>query len=67
MDVKEIFFIRSISCLSVVLIHSIAVITMNSQPMPTIESILMFSTPSFIFLSEFLLAYSYPNGTPKGF
>lgn len=27
----------------------------------------MFSTPAFIFISEFLLARSYPDGVPDGF
>ncbi|MED3729310.1 acyltransferase family protein [Priestia filamentosa] len=70
MSVKEIFFIRCISCLSVVLIHAIALVNMNGNVIPIdipIETLLMFSTPSFVFISEFLLAYSYPEGTPKGF
>lgn len=66
MQIKEIFFIRCISCLSVVLIHAIAIQSMPNES-SALVSLLMFSTPSFIFISEFLLAHSYPNGTPKGF
>jgi membrane-bound acyltransferase YfiQ involved in biofilm formation len=65
MQVKEIFFIRCISCLSVVMIHVLG-ITMHSTS-SMLMMLLMFSTPAFIFISEFLLSYSYPNGTPKGF
>ena len=31
------------------------------------RTLLMFSTPAFIFISEFLLARSYPKGVPAGF
>jgi len=66
MQIKEIFFILCISCLSVVLIHAIAILS-SPHSSSILVALLMFSTPSFIFISEFLLAHSYPNGTPKGF
>ncbi|WP_268440032.1 acyltransferase family protein [Bacillus altitudinis] len=66
MQIKEIFFIRCISCLSVVLIHAIAILS-SPHSSSILVALLMFSTPSFIFISEFLLAHAYPNGTPKGF
>lgn len=65
MQVKEIFFIRCISCLSVVMIHVLG-ITMHSTS-SMLMTLLMFSTPAFIFISEFLLSYSYPNGHQKVF
>ncbi|WP_345807601.1 acyltransferase family protein [Bacillus pumilus] len=65
MQIKEIYFIRSISCICVMLIHAIGILfESNSSPY---SIFLMFSTPSFIFISEFLIAHSYPNGIPKGF
>ncbi|MBU8695207.1 acyltransferase family protein [Bacillus pumilus] len=66
MQIKEVFFIRCISCLSVVLIHAIAILS-SPQQSSIFTALLMFSTPSFIFISEFLLAHAYPDGTPKGF
>ncbi|MFB8734669.1 hypothetical protein ACEQPO_14485 [Bacillus sp. SL00103] len=52
--------------MSVVLIHAIAILS-SPQQSSIFTALLMFSTPSFIFISEFLLAHAYPNGTPKGF
>ncbi|MCY7517893.1 acyltransferase, partial [Bacillus safensis] len=53
MQIKEIFFIRCISCLSVVLIHAIAILS-SPHSSSILVALLMFSTPSFIFISEFL-------------
>lgn len=74
-QVKEIFVIRCISCLSVVLLHTISMVLffrgdMLSDTVRVVESfrtLLMFSTPAFIFISEFLLAHAYPGGVPQGF
>jgi len=73
--VNEIFVIRAIACVSVVLIHSLtssikhvddgSLIDQNLISTSTL--LLMFATPTFIFLSEFLLSISYPNELPKGF
>ncbi|MBU8881144.1 acyltransferase family protein [Bacillus sp. FJAT-29790] len=72
--VKEIYFIRVIACLSVVMIHAITMVTVNFElPLKTItfyriiQMLLLFATPIFILISEFLLAYSYPDHIPKGF
>ncbi|WP_010095157.1 acyltransferase family protein [Ornithinibacillus scapharcae] len=72
--INEVFFIRAIATLSVVLVHSITV-TVNSYQLPAltvdifrgIQMTLMFATPTFILISEILAAYSYPEKTPKGF
>ncbi|MGE8080447.1 acyltransferase family protein [Peribacillus loiseleuriae] len=72
--VKEMYYIRVIACLSVVMIHAITMVTGNFE-LPektiafyrTIQMLLLFATPIFILISEFLLAYSYPNQVPKGF
>ncbi|MDO8224170.1 acyltransferase family protein [Bacillus cabrialesii] len=75
MQIKEIFVIRCISCLSVVLLHIISMVLMLqaealaniSHTVDSFRTLLMFSTPAFIFISEFLLARSYPDGVPNGF
>ncbi|PZD95048.1 acyltransferase [Paenibacillus sambharensis] len=75
MPIKEIFVIRCISCLSVVLLHVLSLVLMLhaeqlagiSHTIDSFRTLLMFSTPAFIFISEFLLARSYPGGVPKGF
>ncbi|MGG0052007.1 acyltransferase family protein [Bacillus atrophaeus] len=75
MQIKEIFVIRCISCLSVVLLHIISMVLILqaealadiSHTVDSYRTLLMFSTPAFIFISEFLLARSYPAGVPKGF
>ncbi|MFT0803094.1 acyltransferase family protein [Bacillus swezeyi] len=75
MQVKEIFVIRCISCLSVVLLHAISMVLvirgeLLGDAVRVIESfrtLLMFSTPAFIFISEFLLAHAYSGGVPEGF
>jgi probable poly-beta-1,6-N-acetyl-D-glucosamine export protein len=68
------FFIRAIACISVVLVHSITVTVMKyNLPQLTIDifrsvqMVLMFATPTFILISELLVANAYPDKTPKGF
>ncbi|MDA1476916.1 acyltransferase family protein [Bacillus changyiensis] len=75
MQVKEIFLMRCASCLSVVLLHTISMvilITGESQGdvvriVEAFRTLLMFSTPAFIFISEFLLSHAYPSDVPQGF
>ncbi|MFC4735758.1 acyltransferase family protein [Bacillus daqingensis] len=69
--IKEIFVLRSIGCLSIVLLHSIfiGIDSMTIREMgelsaiffDSIQMILYYGTPMFIFISEFLIAYSYRN------
>lgn len=74
--IPEIFFIRSIACLCVVLVHSFTKVVQIHGPslsnehellLMTVRLIFTFGTPIFIFLSEFLLAYSYSNNVPDNF
>lgn len=75
MQIKEIFVIRRLSCLSVVLLHVVSMVLMIQEEslasaahtVDAFRTLLMFSTPAFIFISEFLLARSYPGGVPAGF
>ncbi len=73
---KEVYLLRSISCLNVVLVHGITrtVELYGSQLTSSYSNTLMslrlmatFGTPIFIFLAEFLLAYSYRQEVPKKF
>ncbi|SDC02089.1 Membrane-bound acyltransferase YfiQ, involved in biofilm formation [Paenibacillus sp. UNCCL117] len=74
-QVNEIFLLRSLACLAIVFLHAITFSKYDSLELPAamaqlLESgqmLLMFGTPMFIFISEFLLSYSYPNRLPSGF
>lgn len=69
--IKEIFVLRSIGCLSIVFLHSIhiALTTVPIREMgelaaitfDSVQMILYYGTPMFIFISEFLISYSYRN------
>ncbi|RBP03135.1 acyltransferase family protein [Rossellomorea aquimaris] len=77
--VKEIFLLRGLACLAVVIIHSINSVFANygirkvpeymeiNNILFVIQILLMFGTPMFVFISEFILANSYKNKVPKGF
>ncbi|MFP3723564.1 acyltransferase family protein, partial [Priestia filamentosa] len=62
--VNEIFFIRSIACLAIVLIHAITssltkfqdITATSYNLLSSLQMTLMFGTPMFIFISEFLLS-----------
>lgn len=64
--VKELLLIRAIACLSVVLMHSIGMVVRYNSTLPaaavawlqSIMALLLFSTPSFAFMSAFLLGYA---------
>jgi len=69
--IKEIFVLRSIGCLSIVFLHSIH-IALSTVPIremgelaaiifDSVQMILYYGTPMFIFISEFLISYSYRN------
>lgn len=71
--ITEIFWLRAIACLAVVMIHSI---TKNRLEHPESEMLfslelfqvsLMFATPVFVFISEFLISHNYKGELPKGF
>ena len=72
--ISEIFLLRSIACLAVVLLHSISRYksyeSLNSSSFvfwDSFELLLKFGTPTFIFISELLIAKSYSESVPKGF
>lgn len=73
--INEIFILRAVACLSVVLLHSINAVQLNifdindylNIILSSIRVLLTFGTPTFIFISMLLISYSYPNGLPKNF
>lgn len=70
--VGEIFWLRAIACLSVVVIH---VYNFGYEFFPgersgftdLVRMAFLFSTPTFVFISEFLNAKSYSSSVPDGF
>lgn len=72
--INEIFLLRAVACLSIVLFHAIETsINLNisdSYSFNLIESIkvlLTFGTPTFVFISMLLISYSYSDNLPKYF
>lgn len=73
--VKEIFLLRFVACLGIVLMHSVTLgldlfdIEKSTVffVLTSLQLALMFGTPVFIFISEFVIAYSYPDQLPKNF
>ena len=72
--VKEIFIMRAFACSSVVLLHSIGIVQVTYELSISVHSILralqlllLYATPMFVFMSEFVLSYSYGSDLPKGF
>ncbi len=72
--INEIFLIRAVACIAVVVIHTLTVTIMNYEfspqkeaPVRYVQLLLMFATPTFILISEILISHSYRNGTPNGF
>lgn len=68
-----IFWMRSIACMSIVCIHSITTTFSKMDEVPhgttirLLQLLLMFCTPMFVFISEFLLAKNYGTGIKEGF
>ncbi|WP_308636336.1 acyltransferase family protein [Paenibacillus silvisoli] len=66
--ISEVFFLRAIACLSIVLLHSISEVSDSGEGwIGAIRLLLAFGTPAFIIISEIVLANAYPSHTPKGF
>lgn len=68
-----IFWMRAMACLSIVLIHTITT-TFYKFEMPnegyllrSFQLILLYATPIFVFISEFLLAKQYKTKVKEGF
>ncbi|WP_100400853.1 acyltransferase family protein [Bacillus sp. FJAT-44742] len=74
--INEIYWVRAIACLAVVVIHSVNITLTNYEHtvaqfeeyfLIAVRFAAFFGTPAFVFISELLLARSYPNKVPHGF
>ncbi|MDO6657806.1 acyltransferase family protein [Anaerobacillus sp. 1_MG-2023] len=66
--IDEIFLLRSIACLSIVFLHAFARSFLEENGIVnSINMLLTFGTPTFVFISEFILARSYPDKLPSNF
>ncbi len=65
---NEVFLLRSLACLSIVLLHSMTRIYENEEGVISLLKLfLSFGTPAFILISELVLAHAYPLQSPHGF
>jgi probable poly-beta-1,6-N-acetyl-D-glucosamine export protein len=65
---NEVFLLRSLACLSIVLLHSMTRIYENEEGIISLLKLfLSFGTPAFILISELVLAHAYPLQSPHGF
>lgn len=72
--IKELFFLRAIACLSVVLIHTISYTYQTYSLHETqisylknFQMLFMYATPCFICISLIILSHSYQSKKPKHF
>ncbi|MFK7692018.1 acyltransferase family protein [Paenibacillus sp. HJGM_3] len=64
----EMFVLRSVACLSIALLHALyRVYDGETSWVESIGLLLTFGTPVFVFISQFVLSFAYPAGTPAGF
>ncbi|MDF2667711.1 MAG: hypothetical protein K0R67_17 [Paenibacillus sp.] len=65
---SEMFVLRSIACLSIALLHALyRVYDDGTEWVELVGLLLTFGTPVFVFISEYVLSFAYPNGSPGGF
>lgn len=66
--IQEVFLLRALACLSIVMLHSITRVYGEQDPLIKMITVLLtFGTPAFIFISELVISKSYPDSTPKRF
>lgn len=66
--IPEVFLLRSIACLSIVLLHSLNRIYDQTGTIPELITLMLtFGTPAFVFISELVISHSYPAQTPRKF
>ncbi len=64
----EMFVLRSIACLSIALLHALyRVYDDGTEWVEWVGLLLTFGTPVFVFISEYVLSFAYPQGSPRGF
>ena len=72
--IHEITIMRSLACLAILLMHSATMTlsvtnthNLSDEILETIQMSLMFGTPMFVFISEFVLSNAYQKEIPEGF
>lgn len=66
--IPEMFVLRAVACLSITLLHALnRTYPSSDSVLDFVKLALTFGTPAFVFISEMILSYSYPNETPKSF
>ncbi|MCM3598335.1 acyltransferase family protein [Metabacillus idriensis] len=66
--INEIFILRTFACMSILLLHSLARGFLDENDMVTMFSLLLtFGTPTFVFISEFILSRTYRDSLPSAF
>ncbi|MDB5056411.1 MAG: hypothetical protein JWM44_4461 [Bacilli bacterium] len=64
----EIFILRSVACISIALLHCLnRVYVVEPEWEALVGLLLTFGTPMFVFISEFVLSFSYQNRQPAHF
>ncbi|TBL70828.1 acyltransferase family protein [Paenibacillus thalictri] len=66
--INEAFVLRSVACLSILLLHAVTrTVPEGQHAVDLLKLMLTFGTPTFVFISELILSFSYPASTPKSF
>ncbi|MCA0987029.1 acyltransferase family protein [Guptibacillus algicola] len=66
--IDEVFLLRSLACLGIVFLHAFARSFLETNSVVNSLNLLFtFATPTFVFISIFILARSYPNQLPTYF
>ncbi|MFC0470190.1 acyltransferase family protein [Halalkalibacter kiskunsagensis] len=73
-EMKEVYWLRSIACLSVVLIHAVSRVLTDLSVTGderviyrTLQMILLYGTPMFVLISTIVMTHAYKENIPKGF
>ncbi|WP_078427461.1 acyltransferase family protein [Alkalihalobacterium alkalinitrilicum] len=73
-DIKEVYWLRIIACLSVVLTHAASRVISDFSltgdirvVYRTLQMILLYGTPMFVLISTIVMTHAYKENIPKGF
>ncbi len=71
---KEVYWLRIIACLSVVLTHAVSKVLTDFSvtgdervAFRTLQMILLYGTPMFVLISTMVMTHAYKENIPKGF
>ncbi|MGO4890359.1 acyltransferase family protein [Anaerobacillus sp. MEB173] len=73
-EMKEVYWLRVIACLSVVLTHAVSKVIADFSlsgdlrvVYRTLQMILLYGTPMFVLISTIVMTHAYKENIPKGF